>query len=72
MSIILTCGHKVESYDCYWEATTKEWEITSEGWTRVLAHKALCESCYEDYKKNNALAETEAEEFDWLHGKEED
>lgn len=72
MSIRASCGHKVEDFEDCKDICTKEWEVTHEGWTKVLAYKSVCQTCYEDYQKNGAICETEAEEFDWLHNKEED
>ena len=66
MSIIATCGHKVEDIEETHNISTKEWEIDHEGWHKAIAHKSVCETCYQEYKKNNAILETEAEETDWL------
>lgn len=66
MSIIATCGHKVEDIEETHNISTKEWEIDHEGWHKAIAYKTVCKTCYEEYKKNNAILETEAEETDWL------
>ena len=71
MSIIASCGHKVQEIeDCY-NIATKEWDINEEGWCKAVAYKSVCKDCHENYKKNDAICETEAEEFEWLHNKED-
>lgn len=72
MSIIASCGHKVEVFDACINIATKAWGIDEEGWHKAIHYKSVCEACNEDYKKADAILETEAEEFDWLHTKGED
>jgi hypothetical protein len=72
MSIIASCGHKVQEIEDTYNIATKEWTIGEDGWQKAIGYKTVCKDCYEEYKKNGALIDSEAEEFDWLHNKEED
>lgn len=71
MSIIASCGHSVEDFDDTKAIATKEWTINEEGWTKAVGYKTVCQTCYEEYKKTDAILESEAEEFDWLTKKED-
>ena len=71
MSIILTCGHRVEEIEDGIQIATKEWTIDEDGWQKAIGYKSVCKDCYEEYKKNDALIDSEAEEFDWLQNKED-
>jgi hypothetical protein len=70
MSIHASCGHQVQEIEDCHEVATKEWTINEEGWCKAIGYKSLCEDCYENYKKHDAILYTEAEEFDWLKNKE--
>jgi rRNA maturation endonuclease Nob1 len=72
MSIIATCGHTVQEIEDTLDIATKEWTINEDGWQKAIGYKTVCKTCYQEYKKNGALIDSEAEEFDWLHNKEED
>lgn len=72
MSIRASCGHEVQEIEDTYNIATKEWDINEEGWCKAIAYKSVCKDCYEDYKKNDAILESEAEEFDWLTSKKED
>jgi len=72
MSIRASCGHEVQEIEDTYNIATKEWEINEDGWQKAVAYKSVCKDCYEEYKKNDAILSSEAEEFDWLHNKEED
>ena len=72
MSIRASCGHEVQEIEDTYNIATKEWEINEDGWQKAVAYKSVCKDCYEEYKKTDAILSSEAEEFDWLHSKEED
>jgi hypothetical protein len=71
MAIIGSCGHRVEELDDLINISTKEWEITQDGWVKAVAYKSVCKDCYQGYKSTNAIIENEAEELDWLTRKDD-
>lgn len=72
MPTIASCGHRIPDEKDPINISTKEWTINEDGWQKAVCYKSVCEDCYEDYKKNDAIISSEAEEFDWLNSKEED
>ena len=71
MGIIGSCGHRVEELEELINISTKEWEITQEGWVKAVAYKSICKDCYKEYKSTDSIIESEAEELDWLTRKED-
>lgn len=67
MRIILSCGHKVDSFEDEYTVAVKEW--TRED-TRAIAYKSVCGKCRREYRQNNQILDTMADEQEWLHEQE--
>lgn len=66
MSIIASCGHKVEDFDQTRNVSIKAWEISEDGWTKALHYKTVCEACYKEYEEEGYILANEDEEINWL------
>jgi len=63
MTIIASCGHKVEDFDDLHNIAVKEYV---RDWSNAVAYRSVCKECLEFYKKENLLLNTEKEELEWL------
>lgn len=70
MGIIASCGHQVEEIEDTINVASKGWTINESGWQKVIEYKSICKDCLKNYKKTDSICDTEAEEFDWLTGRE--
>jgi hypothetical protein len=61
-----SCGHKVDDFDLIKTATTPEYNKRGE---RAVSYRTVCVDCYNDFKKEGALLETESDCYDWLMGR---
>lgn len=66
MSITLSCGHREDDFDNHHNVMTREWEITEEGWVKAVGYSVVCLSCFEAYKSEGLLLESEEEAMQWL------
>ena len=67
--IILSCSHKVESFDDEYIATYRTYGDYGQ---RAIEHASLCKKCYEQVVKDCRLLYTEEEEMEWLNGEDSD
>ena len=65
MTIILSCGHKVDDMDDAINVVTKEWARDSE---RAVGYSTVCKNCYYEYEANGDLLLSEQDELNWLAG----
>lgn len=70
MSITLSCGHREDDFDKHYNVMTKEWEVTTDGWVKAVGYSVVCLSCFERYKSEGIVLNTEEEAMQWLHDKE--
>jgi hypothetical protein len=66
MTIILSCGHKVDDMDDALDVATKEW---SRECTPAIGYKSICAECYDTYESNGNILHTEQDEINYLFDK---
>lgn len=66
MTIILTCGHKIEDFDDEIQCAVAGY---SRSFGRAVFYKSLCKQCYDEYEKDGMILHDEGEENKWLGGK---
>ena len=66
MTIILSCGHKVEDFDDEIHGAVADYARDN---TRAISYMALCKQCYDEYEKDGMILHDEGEENKWLYGK---
>ena len=63
MTIIASCGHKVEDFDDLHDIAVREY---SKDFSNAVAYKSVCRECLDWYYKQNLLLKNEKEELEWL------
>ena len=63
MTIIASCGHKVEDIDDLHNVAIKDY---ARNFSKAVSYMSICQKCLEFYKKENLLLNTEKEELEWL------
>jgi hypothetical protein len=66
MSIICSCGHRIEDFEEAQNVICQSESLTEEGYRKALSYQTVCQSCKQEYKEAGVLFNTEEEAFKWL------
>jgi hypothetical protein len=69
LSIICTCGCRVEDLDETYNVICKSETCGEEGYQKAITHQTLCRACKEEYDQEGLTLKDESEAIAWLFKK---